>query len=324
MRLFGHSQALFSPKELACLWKQFVRNISDRRKGVSLMKGPVGRGSLSVAWWNTSISPYGNGASKSNKNNVLTTILDLATENDLVGLGEFADDTMMHEIEMKLPLYKKLQSLYYKSGRIEFKSAIIYDSAVLKMVEIDEDNANLVKADSAAIYGQYRVGQKVRMELQALQAIVDVYLVHWSQKDEPYGDARKQAAATRLNRDIFGEEKCRLKDAAAILMGNFNSEPCSCAFAPLNVSRSSQYVRQRGGLYNPFWRKLHDENGTLKELNANDVRCDVPLFDSIMVTSTFLNLPGCKVYERIYGCKYYNPQHAEHSPVGLKIVWRKD
>ena len=293
------------------------------RDSDTFMKGPQGQGSLSVAWWNTSVSPYGNGKSDVDRGRVLQTIFDLSDENDLVGLGEFDDECLAETIRGQLPRYKKFKSLHHESGKLKFKTALIYDLRQVEPIDIDETQSNLVKADVATVSRQYRIGQKARFRLRSLDALVDVYLIHWSQKNEPRGDDKKYAAAARLNRDIFGNEQCRMKDATAIVMGDFNSEPCSRVFIPLNVSRSSQYVKREGGLYNPFWRRLHDEVGTLNEGNYDDIRCDKVLFDSIMVTSNFMSLPHCKWQERVYGCNFYNPKPTEHSPVGLKITWRK-
>lgn len=307
-------------------WKDSFRRCVNNaffRNSETFLRGPQWHGSLSVAWWNTSISPYGNGKSDADENKVLQAILDLSWENDFVGLGEFDDESLGEKIRTRLPRHKKFKSLHHESGKLKFKTALIYDSLQLEAVDIDETAANLVKVDAATIAGQYRVGQKVRFRIRSLNALVDVYLIHWSQKDEPMGDDRKGAAAARLNRDIFGDEQCRLKDATAIVMGDFNSEPCSHVFVPLNVSRSSKYIKKKGGLYNPFWRRLHDENGTLNEGNCGDIRCDRVLFDSIMLTSNFLWLPHCRWQERIYGLKFYDPKPTEHSPVGLKISWRK-
>lgn len=293
------------------------------RNSVTFMRGPKWQGSLSFAWWNTSINPYGNGKSDVDEDKVLQAISDLSDENDLVGLGEFNDENLEKQIRTRLPRHKRFKSLHHESGKLKFKTALIYDSRRLEPIDIDEMSANFVKVDVATIAGQYRVGQKVRFRIRCLDALVDVYLIHWNQKDEPLGDERKTAAAARLNRDIFGNEQCRIMEATAIVMGDFNSEPCSRVFIPLNVSRSSQYIKKKGGLYNPFWRRLHDEIGTLNEANCGDIRCDRVLFDSIMVTSNFLQLPNCKWRERVYGCNFYDPKPKEHSPVGLKISWRK-
>lgn len=302
----------------------FWRSVNNAfyKNSETFMSGPQCQGSLSIAWWNTSVSPYGNGQSTVDTDKVLQTIFDLSDENDLVGLGEFDDERLGEAIIDRLPRYKRFKSLYHESGKLKFKTALIYDSRLLEPIDIDKEYANLVKSDAATIPCQYRIGQKARFRISCLEALVDVYLIHWNQKDEPFGDDRKTAAAARLNRDIFGNEQCWIGKATAIVMGDFNSEPCSRVFIPLNVSRSSQYIMRKGGLYNPFWRRLHDEIGTLNEANCCDIRCDRVLFDSIMVTSNFLQLPNCKWRERVYGCNFYDPKPKEHSPIGLKITWR--
>ena len=156
------------------------------RDSDTFMKGPQGQGSLSVAWWNTSVSPYGNGKSDVDRGRVLQTIFDLSDENDLVGLGEFDDECLAETIRGLLPRYKKFKSLYHESGKLKFKTALIYDLRQVEPIDIDETQSNLVKADVATISRQYRIGQKARFRIRSSDALVDVYLIHWSQKNEPW------------------------------------------------------------------------------------------------------------------------------------------
>lgn len=287
------------------------------------MGRPKKGGSLSIAWWNTSISPYG-GDGCCNSDCVLQTIQKLSNENDLIGLGEIDDMSLVGRISSLCSKKMKVVPLIYNIGKISFKTAIIYNSFRMSVDSVfSEEDRNIVKTDSAEVAGQYRVCQRVRINIKSLRASMDLFLVHWNQKDSPYGDDKKRAAAGKLNRLAFGDDQRRLKDAVAIIMGDFNVEPWSPAFRALNVSRSSNFVRTYGGFFNPFWRQMHDEVGSLNCKNANDIRSEKVLFDYLLISSPFLSLHRFSCDEKIYGHDTYVPGQSEHSPVGLTLTWRK-
>lgn len=284
---------------------------------------PKKGGSLSVAWWNTSLNPYG-GDGCCNIDCVLQTIRKLSNENDLIGLGEIDDFFLVRRIASFCPRKMKVMPLIYNIGRISFKTAIIYNSLRMKVdCNFGEEDRNIVKTDSAEVSGQYRVCQRVRFNVNALHAVLDIFIVHWNQKDAPYGDERKRAAAGKLNRLAFGDDQRRLKDAVAIVMGDFNVEPWSPALRALNVSRSSDFVKKHGGFFNPFWRQMHDEEGSLNCKNVDDIKSTRALFDFLLISSPFLSLDKFDCTERIYGTTIYNPGKSEHSPVGITISWQK-
>lgn len=278
-------------------------------------------GRLKVAWWNTSISPYGGTSPLGDFENVISVIVELSKQNDILVLGEFEDENIARVLKRKLPQYMKFVSLYHKSGRLVMKNALIYDLS--KMSINEHDIKNIVKMDSAVANTQYRVAQRVRLEMKQFDALIDLFVVHWNQKDEPYGDDRKIGAICRLNREMFGEDEVRLCEAATIVVGDFNSEPSSPIFRHMNVTRSIDYSRNKGSLYNPFWRKLHDGIGTLVSDNTVDIRSHRVVFDSIILSHKFLLLPRFKCKERIYGQRIYKPGVSEHSPIGVEFWWHK-
>lgn len=259
-----------------------------------------------------------------NTASVLRTINLLSKENDIIGLGEIGDLDLVKRIGSLCPKKMKIMPLIHQSGRINFKTMLIYNSARIKVdCSFGEEDRNIVKTDSAEVSGQYRVCQRVRLNVSALYASLDVFLVHWNQKDAPYSDDRKRAAAGKLNRLAFGDDQRRLKDAVAIVMGDFNVEPWSPALRSLNVSRSSDFVKKHGGFFNPFWRQMHDEVGSLNCKNVDDIKSTRALFDFLLISSSFLSLDRFDCTERIYGTTTYNPEKSEHSPVGITISWQK-
>ena len=280
-------------------------------------------GTLSIVWWNTSLSPYGGNVS-CNISSVLRTIKKLSKENDIIGLGEIDDMALVKKIGALCPKKMKVLPLIYQSGRISFKTVLIYNSLRMKVDRnFVEEDINIVKTDSAEVSGQYRVCQRVRFNVKALYAMLDIFLVHWNQKDAAYGDDKKRAAAGKLNRLAFGDDQRRLKDAVAIAMGDFNVEPWSSVFRALHVSRSSDYVKKNGGFFNPFWRQMHDDLGSLNCKNKDDIKSIKVLFDFLLISSPFLLLKSFNCAEKIYGPKTYSPGESEHSPVGIRISWRK-
>ena len=63
-------------------------------------------------------------------------------------------------------------------------------------------------------------------------------------------------------------------------------------FAKLESSRSVKFAARNDGLYNPFWRFLGDDVGSISDKGNQSFLCDEPFFDGILVNRSFIAEEG--------------------------------
>lgn len=315
----------FSQKFLDALINRLYAKEHYQERCLSIHR-PIYNGALTFGWWNVGLA-YGDNINDAQyKKLIVSKVNDLIGDIDILGLGEFASEEVFHEIERMIPRNYSIVQLYEDPDqRLSFDTAVIFNKAsVLINDSVDKEKCNMFWADGAVIPRQYRIAQKVRFRSVALNSDFDIYFVHWRQHDGAYESERKRKAGEYIHRAAFGDRGQNLKDSVAVLMGDFNAEPSERVFSDILVSRSRKFVEKHGGFFNPFWRKLHDENWTINCGNTSELRIDKCLFDYIMVSSQFLRLPKFRCTERIYGDRFYRPPGSEHRPVSLTIFWEKE
>ena len=329
---FIGSKSVAYPDILSAMWsdRSFQKNSfyyylqEPKSPPTTFLDVPQTSGMLSFAWWNTSVTLYNGKKGSADFQTAYSVILKLATEYDCVGLGEFDDDALYEQIAVSLPKNRQIVQLPEDDAQnVRFNSAVIYNTDVLT-----DDFAsgqfitNLFDSDRSVCDGQYRIAQRIRFRLSVLNGLIDVYLVHWRQHDGKFELAHKRKAASQIHQDVFGSRGERLKSAAAVVLGDFNAEPYESVLEQLRVSRSKSFADKKGGFFNPFWRKLHDEYATFNGDNTEELRVLQCFFDYIMISSSFVRLPGFSCEERILDDALYCPAASEHRPVSLRITWK--
>lgn len=273
---------------------------------------------ISIVWWNTSLDPYKR-KRKENKGKTCTETLQsikkLLVNNDLLVLGEFTDSyglgKYIAELNLKLS-YEDFRERYnmidlnycekYKDKNNinhmhEFHNAIIYKRS--SFVHLPEEpkcmTCNLLGAK------HYRVYQCVKFQALSFDNnVFQVFVVHWSMRDSKKGDAEKRDkydAAMKIRERMKEDEHLY---PYQIVVGDFNCEMYEDPFAKLESSRSVEYAIRNGGLYNPFWRCVGNDVGSISDKGNQSFLCDEPFFDGILVNRNFVAKDGnIKLFPRV-------------------------
>lgn len=161
----------------------------------------------------------------------------------------------------------------------------------------------------------YRVGQRYDYYSSMLSEVVSFFVVHWSQYSEEDGEAMKVLAAHQLRHSMSGSSA-----PYRLCLGDFNCEPYAKAMAALGASRSSDYVSDRGGFFNPAWAYLSTQYGSLASENTRFMKTDSPLFDQILLDQNLMAERGVLYDFDVLDSKVYTPRKGEHHPVTLTII----
>ena len=288
-----------------------------------------------IVWWNTGLYPLqrrissGKGSEKDEKavseRNKL--ILELAEENDILVVGEYKNEfdlkgqlagkNSLNKIQGK-PKRLDLVNLNYQSGkRMSFHNMIVYDSSRFSwerrsIVSCTQDNVGATKDME-----RYRAYQFVKFRSSVdLTFAFELFVVHWGMRD---GFGGSHARQLRLRAADFLKKRIRSDNCFPykIVVGDFNNEPFEDGLFWLEGSRSKNYVRECGGLYNPFWRYLGSEKFTMKSLKSKEFLSHGAIFDNILVNKIFLDeANGWRITPEILEGRY-NLRNSDHNPVRI-------
>ena len=288
-----------------------------------------------IVWWNTGLYPLqhrissGAGSAKDKKavleRNKL--ILDLADENDILVVGEYKDEfglkgqltgkNSLNKIQGK-PKRLDLVNLNYQSGkRMSFHNMIVYDSSRFSweprsILSCTRDNVGTRKDVE-----RYRAYQVVKFRsIEDLTFAFELFVVHWGMRD---GFGGSHARQLRLRSADFLKKRTRCDNCFPykIVVGDFNNEPFEDGLFWLEGSRSKDYVRECGGLYNPFWRYLGAEKFTMKSPRSKEFLSHGAVFDNILVNKIFLDeTAGWRITPEILEGRY-DLRNCDHNPVRI-------
>lgn len=236
--------------------------------------------SYKIVWWNTSLCPPVNKQIQlpSNSEGIKREICNLIDENDMVILGEYQP---VPEIQQSILENSVVDWLDLNDciDKIFFRNGIFYKTN--KIALDDYVNITAVKTNPRQ---NYRISQKLYANFISCNTLFCFYVIHWRSPAANHESIKCQVAM-RLWEDIE-DELNTASDRNIICIGDFNIEPFSDVFPVLDSSRHLDYVKQRGGFYNPFWRFLHN-SGTIKYTN-NETKCLYPLFDQILINHSIV------------------------------------
>lgn len=283
---------------------------------------------FSIAWWNTSLDPYGNKTDKAplNVDNIRKGILWLCSHFDVVVLGEYVDQ---HELRNDLtrlnasildscePRHMEVVDIHDSCGRMEFRNLLIVNRIRVACDELCCKNITNPGHEGRS----YRIGQKIPIRIESSTPI-DLFIVHWRQYGETDSSLIKIRAAHCLAQEIASSTT-----PFRICLGDFNAEPYSECLVELNSSRSESFAKRTNNLFNPFWRFLHGE-GTLRYSNYERLRCDSPHFDQILISNGFLKAEPFSIHAGIIdpetslweSLSFFKPRRGQHKPVFLTIT----
>ena len=275
---------------------------------------------MTVAWWNTSLHPP-----RAAKMDVGLTgyvykgLVRLLKRVDLLFLGECFDIAKIEKLVINYNKGDKSKrfSVDWRreaSENRKFHTICIFDE--MKFEETpDCEVENYLKLTDSLDGKYYRVGQLYDFYSMFFGKVVSFYVAHWSQYSEEDGEAMKILAAHRLRMEMG-----RTQSKYRICLGDFNCEPYAKAMAVLGASRSGDYVKNRGGFFNPAWALLARQQGSIASENTRFLKTQSPIFDQILIDRNLVLEKGLEFVLELFDSKVYKPRKGEHSPVALTII----
>lgn len=278
---------------------------------------------LRVSWWNTSLNPpvkKKDVVVHASNTQVGVVLSDLLLQNDLVFVGEFSDNSVAATVLQQRPgwLYQSLTDNL--SSGLKMNMGVFYRKSKCKAITNSdlESFIHTVSIRREAKVRKYRVGVRARVHITQLESIIDFYVVHWRNYAEANSDFRKDTAAISLCNYINMESDVQMK----MCLGDFNVEPWASSLAKLCSSRSSLYVKEFGGFYNPFWDFLTEENGSLSYPEHDRILAKFPMFDQILLHHGFWDLYDVLVQSSVD--KKHDAMmtgRGWHRPIGVTITF---
>lgn len=242
-------------------------------------------GSLSLAWWNTSLSPRGKARENNIENQMIAgeaiLLMLLEKKIDFLAIGEVSPSDIEYFNVLLADTIYEVTSCFDKVGRGQFSQAYIYNIVNIQILQ-------QTILEFSQLDRNYRVGHSLIVETKC-KSLINIIVSHWPSKLQSDNDTvRNQLANTiRSNIDNLSEDK-------VILMGDFNAEPFEESLSEyLLASRDKLKVRKKKQLfYNPFWSKLgmsQCEGFCGSYFYKSGKVSNWYLFDQIIVSSSFLN-----------------------------------
>jgi Endonuclease/Exonuclease/phosphatase family len=255
---------------------------------------------LSIAWWNTSLSPSAKlracdkqritpGATDEERQIAIQVILHLllVEQVDFLVLGEIAnEDISAFQQDPNLDDYT-IESGISKTGHIAFDTCFIYHP---DKIAID----NRCDIDTGKSGKKLKIAQKLILQVAITQQPFYLFVSHWASRlwcQE--NDADRHLLGMRLRDDV--DNILSNNSELIILLGDYNDEPFDDSLArQLGATRDKALVKRKPNLlYNPFWQHLTypdaDLNyaGTYYHKNGKETKWRT--FDQIIVSSAFIN-----------------------------------
>lgn len=217
--------------------------------------------SLSLVWWNTSLSPPASNA-KSDKfkipksdrlvhcGDMIRQLMELSY--DFICLGEVATsdiESIMEQINIVDSSYTYIDG-YQQFGNMIFDTCILFK----KNYELNADLSqfrNLIYNSSGR---HVKTGQRFEFYLPSIKETLVLYLSHWPSRrsaDDALYNSIAQDLRGAVNSDL-------LLSHSVILLGDYNVEPHHPSIiSGLQASREKDLVKYRKTLlYNPCWKFL--------------------------------------------------------------------
>ncbi|HDG1685944.1 TPA: endonuclease/exonuclease/phosphatase family protein [Kluyvera cryocrescens] len=255
---------------------------------------------VSIAWWNTGLSPAAarDRVSEEDFNLAIMMIVKIMLQYDIdiFCLGEVSPQ----EIK-KITFCAELLGYYvydgtYSEGRIKHDLCAIVKTSKFSLLTAKS-------ITEQTLIGPVRAGQELQLTHMDSGDSFYLYVSHWPSRsfDNSEGMPQRQQLGRTLKQAI---ERCKeeRKGKYFILVGDYNDEPFdySLTHALFATRDRSIVLKNSGFFYNPFWRYL-GMAASLKTDVSDDEQCTYGTyyyksgkitrwhtFDQIMFSSSFL------------------------------------
>jgi hypothetical protein len=296
---------------------------------------------LSLAWWNTSLSPVGNPrATEIQKEFALQIVRYLTCDLkvDFLGLGEITAGDL-DDFVKKLNLNDEYD-IYdgtLKTGRLQFDTGSLYRKNAFRLF----GSTSLVTARGIH---NLKVANRLDLIIQETGEPLHVLVSHWPSRlhcDKHNPD--RHLLGVRLRDFVSDINELYTEPAKIILLGDYNDEPFDSSLAEqLLAVRDRKLVKKNPELlYNPFWRHLGEAlpyiHGTPCDSNSGScfhssgLETQWRTFDQIIFSAAFIGHSKWHLNEKHTNILNFrniddrytsNPDIFDHFPV-LSVIERE-
>jgi hypothetical protein len=245
---------------------------------------------LSIAWWNTGLSPLAKSRANDEQRNTAIQVIQhlLWVEKvDFLVLGEIAEeDIFAFEQIQDLDNYR-IKSGISKTGHIAFDTCFIYRLDKITIASIDE-------IDTGRSGTKLKIAQKLVLRVAITQNPFYLFVSHWASRLYcPENSSDRQLLGMRLRDEV--DNILSDNSELIILLGDYNDEPFDDSLAQqLMATRDKALISRKPNLlYNPFWRHLTYPDihlnyaGTYYHKSGKTTKWRT--FDQVIVSSAFLS-----------------------------------
>lgn len=258
---------------------------------------------LSLAWWNTSLSPLGKARATDEQKAVALEVVKYLTKDvkvDFLALGEITKiDLDFFLTKLDLNDYE-MHDGTIKEGRLQFDTGAIYRKDSLMLC----DSKSFIASRGSH---SFKVANRLDFIALDFDIPLHIFISHWPSRNwcERNG-ADRHALGIQLREAVEELNETYGVPANTILLGDYNDEPYDSSLAEQLLA-----VRDRGLiskkpelLYNPFWRHLGEAHPYVKGTANNSysgscfhktgLDTQWRTFDQIIFSSAFIG--GSNVY----------------------------
>lgn len=207
---------------------------------------------ISIAWWNTSVSP----SSARNRSEesflfALTSIARMLLEYkiDIFCLGELSPQNVLALNEVFSPLGFLVYDGSFDEGKIKHDLCVLINGGKFQYVygkSISEQT----------LHGLIRAGQEIKLTHLESQIDMFIYLSHWPSRS--YDTVAGAPKRYELGRTLRGAVERCIDDEGGeyiILLGDYNDDPFNESITDgIGATRDKNLAIKKERFYNPFWR----------------------------------------------------------------------
>ena len=253
---------------------------------------------LSLAWWNTGLSPKAVIKDNTIYHPVCHAMVDFFINNisiDILGLCEVSINDINYLKKSFINTDYTITDGIEPVGRSKFDTCVIYKNTKLEVI-------NTKTIISSKGNSHLRIAQLYNFRLRQTGDVFHVFFSHWPSRLHCHeNDSLRQLYGIRLRdsiENIFLAEKDKAK---IILMGDYNDEPFNTSLSDyLMATRDKELVKTNSNLlFNPFWRYFdvknicNEEDYTVKCCGSyfynKGTTTKWHTFDQIIVSSAFIS-----------------------------------
>ncbi|HBY9536116.1 Endonuclease/Exonuclease/phosphatase family [Klebsiella pneumoniae] len=258
----------------------------------------MAKDNISIAWWNTSVSP--SSARDRSEESFLFALALIAKmllnyKIDIFCLGELSPKNILRLQEVFSPLGFIVYDGSFDEGKVKHDLCVLINGGKFQCVY------GKSISEQTLLHGLIRAGQEIKVTHLESQIDMFIYLSHWPSRSYDTTDgAPKRYELGRTLRDAVNRCIDEKGGEYIILLGDYNDDPFNESITDaIGATRDKSLAIKKERLYNPFWRLMgHVKNKVSRVGNAyisgtyyhkSGTMTKWYTFDQIMFSSSFIS-----------------------------------